>query len=179
MVAIFLAEGFELIEALTPADYLKRAGIDVSLVSLSGQRVKSSCGVEVTADMHIDDFDITRAEAVVLPGGMPGAANLATCAGVGAAVDYVLSHGKKVAAICAAPALVLGERGLLRGKRATCFPSFRNRLGCGEPVDLPVVYDEPFLTGRAAGAAGEFAIKLIEVLRGGDAAENTKRELCL
>lgn len=179
MVVIYLAEGFELIEALTPVDYLRRAGIDAKTASVAAKNVKSSCGVEVAADMAAAEVDHSAIEAIVLPGGMPGAANLASDAAVAEAIDKAVAGGRTVAAICAAPALVLGARGLLRERSATCYPSFCKELSCNQYLMQSVVYDAPFLTGRAAGAASEFSIRLIEILRGKEAAQKIMRDLCL
>lgn len=179
MVAVFLAEGFEIAEALVPVDYLRRAGIETVTVSVGERTVKSSCGVCVVADRLAGELDPAALEAVVLPGGMPGASNLSRSPAVNAAIDSALQSGAVIGAICAAPAVVLARRGLLRGKRATCYPSFREELlGC-LPADTPVVWDKPFVTAVGPGYADAFGLCLIEQLRGAEAAGRVRAGLCL
>ena len=178
MVALFLAEGFEISEAMTPLDYMRRAGIEVSTVSVSGDKyVKSSCGVSVQADMPISELDPAGLEAVVLPGGMPGATNLAKSAAVNCAVDTALRNCALVAAICASPAVVLASRGLLSGKKATCHTSFKDKID--NYTSAGTVYDPPFLTGMAAGQAGEFGLEIVRILKGDEAVRRICRGLCL
>ena len=131
------------------------------------------------ADRLAGELDPAALEAVVLPGGMPGASNLAQSPAVNAAIDSALQSGAVIGAICAAPAVVLARRGLLRGKRATCYPSFREELlGC-LPADTPVVWDKPFVTAVGPGYAGAFGLCLIEQLRGAEAAGRVRAGLCL
>ena len=180
MVLVFLAEGFEEIEALTPVDLLRRAGLDVKTAAVShggsGLAVTGSHGIPVTADAWAEDFTEESPEAVILPGGMPGAKNL----DADPAVDGILKRAAAdpdcvIGAICAAP-MVLGRRGMLRGIRATCFPGFEGELdgalviGADHPGGRAVT-DGRFVTACGMGAATEFALALVRTLKGGEAAE--------
>ena len=124
----FLANGFEEIEALAPVDIFRRGGLEVKTVSVTGSElVESSHGVTVKADLLFEDGDFTDADLLMLPGGMPGSANLNAHEGVRNALKAHYDAGKRVAAICAAP-MVLGSIGILEGKRATCSPGFQTYL---------------------------------------------------
>ena len=171
MVYVFLADGFEEAEAIVPIDLLKRAGIKVSTVGVGSTTPTGSHGITVMADVSEELFlPQDDLEAIVLPGGMPGTANLAMSETVKRAVRLASSEEITVAAICAAPS-ILAEQGMLRGRRATVFPDFKDKLG-ESYTDEPVVYDAPFLTSRAAGSAVDFALRLVEILRGADAASD-------
>ena len=122
---LFLAQGFEEIEALTVVDVLRRAGMDIKTVSVSSsEHVSGAHGIEVTADLLFDDSDYTDAEFLILPGGMPGSTNLYECEKLQQLLTSHASRGGKIAAICAAPAVVLAPLGLLKDKEATCYPGF-------------------------------------------------------
>ena len=125
-VYVFLANGFEDVEALIPVDVLRRGGVEVITVSITGdsQVVETAHNVQIVADAMIEDCDFSDADLLFLPGGMPGASNLYEHGGVRQAVLAQVKAGKKVAAICAAPAVVLAQLGVLDGKRATCYPGF-------------------------------------------------------
>ena len=182
MVLVFLAEGFEEIEALTPVDLLRRAGLDVKTAAVGhpgSLTVTGSHGIPVTADARAEDFIGASPEAVILPGGMPGAKNLDGDATVDAVLKKAAADpGCVIAAICAAP-MVLGRRGLLRGVRATCFPGFEGELdgalvvGADQPHGRAVT-DGRFVTGCGMGAATEFALALVKKLKGEDAAEKLR-----
>ena len=183
MVLVLLADGFEEIEALTPVDLLRRAGLDVKTAAVShggsGLAVTGSHGIPVTADARAEDFVGESPEAVILPGGMPGAKNLDGDATVDAVLKKAAADpGCVIAAICAAP-MVLGRRGLLRGVRATCFPGFEGELdgalvvGADNP-DGRAVTDGRFVTACGMGAATEFALALVKKLKGEDAAEKLR-----
>ena len=124
MVYVFLADGFEEIEALTPVDLLRRAGVEVKTVSIYPDRknVTGARAIEVKADITIDGVDTGMADIIVLPGGMPGTVNLLECRELMDMVDEQNRQKKRIAAICAAPARILGSKGLLKGKKATCYP---------------------------------------------------------
>jgi protein deglycase len=163
---IILAEGFEEVEALTPADYLRRAGISVTLAGVGGKEISGSHGIRVIADNRIEalgaDFD-----CVVVPGGMPGSKNIAGSAAAVALIRGALAGGKIVAAICAAPAVVLGNAaGVLEGRRYTCFPGMERECAAGEFRPERVVVDGNLITSRAAGTAGEFSIAIVEAMVG-------------
>lgn len=170
MVYIFLAEGFEEIEALTPADILRRAGVEVALAGVGGREITGAHGIRVSCD-------VTSAEAaaaaespegvqmIVLPGGMPGADNLFASDDVRRAILAAKESGAFIGAICAAP-YILGSLGLLRGRMATCYPGYEDRLEGAEVYDCDVIRDGEIITGRAMGAAVDFALELSEALCG-------------
>ncbi|MCE1197276.1 DJ-1/PfpI family protein [bacterium] len=171
---VLLAEGFEEVEALTPIDYLRRGGVEVVTLGLGGLKVRGARSVEVSADATLEGAAAAGEsfDAVVIPGGMPGARNLAESR---AARDLILRHsreGKIVAAICAAPAVVLHEAcGLLAGRRYTCFPGMERRVAGAIHSAERVVVDGKLITSRAAGTAGEFAVAILGALAGKDQAE--------
>ncbi|MCR5208177.1 MAG: DJ-1/PfpI family protein [Eubacterium sp.] len=165
MVYVFLADGFEIIEALAPVDMLTRAGVAVKTVGVTGELVKSSCGVSVAADMKIDEFDFYDVEAVVLPGGMPGTLNLEANAAVQNAIDNAVNINIPVCAICAAPS-ILGNKGLLNGKSAVCFPGFEDKLVGASVSDEYVVTDGNFITARGAGVCIDFGLEIVKKLKG-------------
>ncbi|MFP4058572.1 MAG: DJ-1 family glyoxalase III [Candidatus Brocadiia bacterium] len=162
---IVLAEGFEEIEAVTPADILRRAGVEVELVGLDATAVGGAHGVTFQADRTLADSE--DADAVVLPGGMPGAANLAGSAPLAALLEAQAGAGKLVAAICASPAVVLAGLGLLDGRRATCYPGFEERFGPSTTYATDaVVRDGNILTSRGPGTAFAFGLAIAGELAG-------------
>ena len=178
MVYILLAPGFEEIEALAPADLLRRANIETATVSITGEPVPGSHGVTVTADIALEDVDLSRADMVVLPGGGPGYKNLGKDPRVEQLVRAAVEKDLWVAAICAAPTL-LGRWGLLEGKQAVCYPGMEEGLtGAQAKMDRGVVRDGKVITGRAAGDAIDFAAELIEVLRDRAAADKVLESIC-
>lgn len=156
MLYLFLAPGFEDIEALAPADILRRCQLDVRLVSCGETlEVTSAHDITVKCDVMFDDADFTESEALILPGGWPGAKNLLEHEGLR---EVLLRHchaGRLTCAICAAP-MVLGENGLLEGRRATCYPGFEEHLHGAEVVEESVVEAGNIITGRGPGAAMAF-----------------------
>lgn len=174
MVYVFLADGFEDIEALAPIDILRRANVDVKTVGVTGIEVTSSHGVTVKADISVSDIKLDSDLAlIVLPGGMPGTLNLEASVGVQKAIDFCAANDKYIAAICAAPS-VLGHKGLLKGKKATCFPGFEKDLVGADACSDLVVKDGKIITGKGPGACIEFGLKLSEILVSADAALNIK-----
>lgn len=176
MVYLFLADGFEIIEALAPVDMLRRAKIDVTTVGVTGKTVSSSCGVAVTADITVDELNYEDAEAVILPGGMPGTLNLEANAVVQCAIDYAVENNKYVCAICAAPS-ILGHKNLLKGRRAICFPSFEEELTGALLSDEYVVTDGIFITARGAGVAVDFGLEIVKALSDEKTAENIRNTI--
>ena len=171
MIIEFLADGFEVIEALTPVDVLKRAGAEIVTVSINETRtVVSSCGVTVQADALLKDVALTDAEAVILPGGMPGASNLRANETVCTTVLNAAKNGRLVAAICAAP-YVLGELGLLEGKNAICYPGFEDKLHGASVSDKKVVRDGNIITAAGMGVALDFSLEIASYLYGKEKAE--------
>ena len=174
MVYILLAPGFEEAEALVPADLLRRAGAEVALVSLSGDLVPGSHSITVKADLTLDQIDPGRVELVMLPGGLGGVNALGADPRVEPFVRRVYDNGGYVAAICAAPTL-LGAFGLLSGKRAVCYPGMEDQMPHAQSCpSVPFVVDGRVVTGEAAGSAFPFGLKLVELLRGADAAQQVK-----
>jgi 4-methyl-5(b-hydroxyethyl)-thiazole monophosphate biosynthesis len=163
-VAVLLANGFEEIEAVTIVDVLRRAGLAVDTVGVNGANATGSHQITVACDVTLDALDASRVRALVLPGGMPGAQTLTDDARVQALVQAHAKKGRLLAAICAAP-MALGRAGVLKGKRATCFPGFESEL-TGAVVDenARVVEDGAVITSRGPGTALEFSLALVRVL---------------
>ena len=164
-VYVFLADGFEDVEALIPVDVLRRGGVDVTTVSISDfPLVTSAHGVNIEADIMFEQGDFSDADLIFLPGGMPGASNLFAHKGVCKVVVDQFAAGKKVAAICAAPGVVLGQMGILEGKKATCYPGFEQMLdGATYTADL-VTVDGNVTTAEGPAAAFPFAYELLAQL---------------
>lgn len=161
----FLADGFEEVEALAPVDVLRRGGIDVKTVSTTGtDHATSAHGVAIRADLLIEQADLSDADLLLLPGGMPGAQNLLEHSGVTDALQAHAAKGRLIGAICAAP-MVLGRLGLLRGHRATCYPGFESQLEGAEYTAQLVTRDGQFVTGEGPAASLEYAYTLLSILR--------------
>jgi 4-methyl-5(b-hydroxyethyl)-thiazole monophosphate biosynthesis len=163
-VIVFLADGFEEVEAITPIDYLRRAGIEVCTLALGREKtVTGSHGIKVLAEGSLPELvkqgktAATAWDGVLLPGGMPGAANIAASAEAGSLVTEFARGGKWVCAICASPAVVLAPLGLLTGRRFTCYPGMEKEVSGGQWSEDPVVIHENIITSRAAGTAGLWA----------------------
>ena len=163
MLAVFLAEGFEEIEALTPVDILRRAGVDVVTIGIGSQTVTGAHGIAVRADRSETDWREEELEGVILPGGMPGTRHLDESPTVQRALDYAVSHELLIAAICAAPS-ILGKRGLLRGRQAICFPGFEDTLEGATLSDDYVVEDGRYITANGMGVAIPFALAIVKRL---------------
>jgi 4-methyl-5(b-hydroxyethyl)-thiazole monophosphate biosynthesis len=173
-----LAEGFEEIEALTSIDLLRRAGVDVESVSIMGRlNVTGSRGVEVIADIVFTDADYDSCEMIVLPGGLPGANHLAEHDGLKQKLFSFANEGRGIAAICAAPNLVLAPLGILDGRKATGYPGFDDNMGKVVITEGDVVKDGNIITSRGPATAMAFALAVVEELRGGDAREALAKDL--
>ena len=171
MTYVFLADGFEEVEALTSVDVLRRAGIPVTTVSINpGREVTGAHGVTVVADSLFDDNDYSDAEWLVLPGGIPGAPNLMAHDGLRDALMAQDERGAKIAAICASPAVVLGPLGILQGRVAVCYPGLENTVEGVDWIDSMVAVDGHVVTGRGPAAATAFALAIIEQTMGADKA---------
>ena len=166
-VYVFLADGFEDVEALIPIDVLRRGGVEVVTISTTlFPQVESAHGVNIEADLQFDQVDYSDADLLMLPGGMPGASNLFEHEGVREALLNQYKAGKKIAAICASPAVVLAPLGILDGKRATCYPGFEKALaeaGSTYTADL-VTVDGNITTGEGPAAAFPYAYELLSQL---------------
>ncbi len=171
---IFLADGAEEVEALAPLDMLRRAGVDVTLAGVGKKEIVCSHGVKITADACLCDAVDGEYDMVVLPGGGVGTENLGKSAEVEALVRREYENGKIIAAICAAPS-VLGGYGLLKGKSATCYPGFEEKLTGALLSKAKVVRDGNIITSRGAGTAMEFAFELVEALIDAEAAEKIRK----
>lgn len=165
-VYIFLADGFEELEALAPLDILRRAGFEVETVSITkDMEVVGSHGLRVICDTTINLISPEIAELMILPGGMPGSENLAASEELAKILTKQNEEGKWLAAICAAP-FVLGQLNILQGKQATCYPGYEQYLQGAEFVEKPVVVSQNVITGNGAGAAVRFAFTIVAKLKG-------------
>ena len=166
MIYIFLATGFEDIEAIAPVDILRRAGLAVQTVSITGEQVVVSAhGVGIAADIMLEDADLAKAEMLVLPGGLPGSTNLDACQPLREAIVRHHEAGKAIAAICAAP-LVFGHLGLLQGCRATCYPGVSTELWGADYSTALVEADGRIITGKGPAAAFEFGYTIVDFFLG-------------
>ena len=170
MIYVFLATGFEDIESIAPVDIMRRAGLKVQTVSITGERIVASAhGVGIAADIMLPDVDFRKAEMLVLPGGLPGATNLNDHEGVRDAMLKQYNAGKKVGAICAAP-LVLGGLGILNGKRATCYPGFEDQMTGAEYTAEVFTIDGNVITGCGPAATLPYSYAILEMLGYGEQA---------
>ncbi len=169
-----LAEGFEEIEAVSIIDTLRRGGLAVVTASLHDRIVTGSHGIPVTADKILETDE--KFDGIVLPGGMPGSANLKKDPRVIKLVQEISKSGGITAAICAAP-IVLAEAGILEGKRYTCYPGYENEITGGEHISEAVIADGKVVTGKGAACAIPFALKIVEIVEGKDAAIKLKDQM--
>lgn len=168
---VFFADGFEEIEALTAVDVLRRAGMSVVTVSINSTlEVTGAHDVTVKADTKVSDVDLHDAQWLVLPGGMPGATNLANCEAVCRALKAQNDKGGGIAAICASPSVVFGPLGLLEGKKAVCYPGMEAGMEGAVVGDGQVAVDGNIITGNGPAAATAFALAIAEAAQGKDAA---------
>ena len=165
MIYVFLADGFEELEALAPVDILRRGGCEVKTVGVSGKTAVGAHNIPVVCDITVEEAVTEGLEAVILPGGMPGTLNLENSEYVQKFIDFAAEKGLYIGAICAAPS-ILGHKGLLKGKKATCFPGFEKDLEGAEFIDVPVVTDGKITTAYGAGAAFDFGFRLLGELTG-------------
>ena len=163
MVYVFLAKGFEELEALAPVDVLRRAGVEVKTVGVTGKRVSGSHSIAVNCDITIGEAVFDELEGIILPGGLPGTTNLENDKTVQQFIDYCAQNGKVIGAICAAPS-ILGHKGLLQGKNAVCYTGFEKELSGARVLDRPAVRDGNIVTGWGAGGALDFALLYLETL---------------
>lgn len=176
-VGIFLADGFEEIEGLTVVDILRRAGIDISMISINGKKkVTGAHGIALDTDEDIVQCDPDKLDMLVLPGGMPGTTNLAACEKLTEALKKADQEKRGIAAICAAPS-VLGDLEFLKGKKAVCYPGFESRLTGAEVLAVPVVTDGHITTSRGMGTAIAFALELTKRLKDEETAKQVGRSI--
>ena len=171
MVYVFLANGFEEMEALAPVDLLRRAGVEVFTVGVGSDMIVSSHNISVKTGTTVDKIVLNdELEMIVLPGGMPGTLNLEASPDVLGAVDYCADNNRYIAAICAAPSII-GHKGLLDGRYATCFPGYEKDLKGAIHSARLVAVDGKFITAKGAGCSMKFALKLVELLVSKEKAE--------
>ncbi len=171
MVYILLADGFEEVEAVTPIDALRRAGVEVSLVGVTGMTVAGSHGISVKADADIRDISPETCEAIIVPGGLRGVQNIKASDKALEAIKQAHGAGKYVCAICAGPTVLAGL-GITDGKRAVCYPGMEDEMGGATMVPgASAIVDGNVITGRSAGTAWDFAFAILSALRGEEAAK--------
>ena len=180
MIYVFLANGFEEIEALAPVDILRRAELEVKTVGVGGKTITGSHGITVTADIEEKDVTTDDMELMILPGGMPGTLNLKATPAIQTEVLRRSDESQPIAAICAAPS-ILAELGVLDGRHATANPAFIKAIASGGAIvhENPVVADEFITTSRGAGTALELGIELVRQLLGDEAADEVSRGVVL
>lgn len=171
---LFLAPGFEEIEAIATVDVLRRAGMNVTTVAVcdgSSLSVKGAHGVTVEADILVEDADFSDAEWLICPGGMPGATNLASSPAVSAALTTHFKKGGNIAAICASPAVVLEPLGILAGREATCYPGMEGLIRDAKMHDTPVVALDSLITGNGPASTLRFALAIVRASKGESVAQ--------
>jgi 4-methyl-5(b-hydroxyethyl)-thiazole monophosphate biosynthesis len=176
-VLVPIADGTEEIEAACIIDTLRRAGTDVTVASVDQLQVRASRGVKIVADVLIADCVSQTYDAIALPGGMPGAEHLRDCAPLITAIKEQKAAGRLYAAICASPAVVLKQHGLLDGVKATCYPSCRDQLDPAFTSTDRVVVDKNCITSQGPATAIDFALKLVEALFGPDKAREVGKAM--
>lgn len=170
MIYVFLAPGFEEIEALTPVDILRRAKLDVCMVGIGDDVIIGSHGIPVPCESEITQTLFDDMEMAILPGGMPGTLNLEKNEKLKAVVEYSMKSDIPIGAICAAPS-ILGHMGYLKDRKATCYTGFEDQLDCMEYTDNEVVTDGNITTSRGMGTAIPFSLRLLEILKGKESAK--------
>ncbi|MBL7157852.1 MAG: DJ-1/PfpI family protein [Candidatus Omnitrophica bacterium] len=176
-VLIVLADGFEDIEGIAPVDILDRAGVNVKVAGLSKREVISGHGVKISTDAKLDEFE-EEFDCVVFPGGSLGAENLSKSETVKNIIKKMHAEGKIIAAICASPAVVLAPTGILKGKKATCYPGMEKTFPASVKfVDEEVVVDGNIITSKGPGTAHLFGLKLAELLAGKTARDAVKTKM--
>ena len=174
MIYMFLADGFEEVEALAPLDLMRRAGLSVTTVGVGKKEICGAHGICVISDISDKDFKADSIDMIFLPGGMPGTLNLAKSRTVLCAINTAFTQNAYIAAICAAPS-ILGDMGLLQGKHATCYPGFESRLvGAIVSENESVVVDSKIITAKGMGVAIDMGLKIIELLCSKERSEELK-----
>lgn len=177
MVYVFLANGFEETEAIAPIDIMRRAGLQVCTVAVGGETVKSTHGINIVCDIKEDELSMdSDFEAIVLPGGMPGTLNLENSEKVRFFIDRAVDKNKLIGAICAAPS-ILGHKGILNGKKATCFPGFEEDLKGSDVKTDGVCRDGNIITAKGAGVALDFGFELVKYLVSDETANKIKKTM--
>ena len=176
MIYMFLADGFEEVEALAPLDILRRANADIVTVGVTGEYITGTHDIVVKADIALSDVDCENIDALILPGGLGGTNNMDDSSEVKSLVQYAADNNKLVCAICAAPS-ILGKMGLFEGKEATCYPGFENTFKGGKYIKKSVVKCDNFITSDGMGSAYKFGFEITSALAGNDVAERIKEQI--
>lgn len=176
-IAVHLAEGFEEIEAVSIIDVLRRAGFEVTVVSVTGNEIVSgSHKIRITSDVLFENLDYNQIDMLVLPGGMPGAKHLKEHIGLAEQIVDFNDNGKPIGAICAAP-IVLGNLGILKDVKATCYPGYEGELHGAVVTENDVELAGTIVTGKGAGVAIDFALKIVEMFKGKEAADELAEKM--
>ncbi len=175
MVYVLLVDGFEEIEAVTPIDILKRCGVEVMTVGVYSKNVTGSHGIKVETDILINEVDKSKMLLLMLPGG-PGYPELDASIEARSLLDYAMENDIYISAICAAPSII-GKRGFLKGRKATCFPGFEKFLEGAEYVSDKAIVDGKIITGKGAGAAAEFGFLMADILVGKQKSAEIKKAM--
>ncbi len=179
MVYVLLGTGFEELEALTPVDLMRRAGIDVLTVGVTGKIVYGGHNIGVEADITLEEMDLTQMDMIVLPGGLGGVASARASQGAMDALKFAWENDKFVAAICAGPT-VLADLHITDSKQATCYPGCEEQMGSAiMDSQAPCVRDGKLITGASAGCATAFALALIEALKGAETAKSIQKQIVI
>lgn len=179
MVYLLLGTGFEEIEALTPVDLMRRAGIEIATVGINGKIVTGSHGIAVIADLLPEEMEFSAMDMLILPGGLGGVASIRGSESAKNAIRYAHDHGKWIAAICAGPT-ILADFGITNGKKVTCYPGCENGMGNATIVEnVPFIQDGTVITATSAGCATKFALALISALKGQVAADTVAEQIVI
>ena len=174
---MLFAEGFETVEALMVVDILRRGGVEVTMASITDEEtVRSAQGIEGGMDAVLGEVDLLTYDAIILPGGMPGTLNLESNNAVQQAIDNAVNTNTPVCAICAAPS-ILGHKGILSGKQATCFPGFEQALDGAVLSSEYVVTDGNIITARGAGVSVDFGLEIVKLLKGAELADEIRKTI--
>ena len=176
MVYIFLANGFEEVEALAPLDILRRAEIDVKTVAVGSRKIVGSHGIEIVTDIHESEVTTDDMECVILPGGMPGTLNLEKSPIVTQSIRYCSENNLPICAICAAPS-ILGHMNLLKEKKAICFPGFEKELYGAVLSEDHVCVDGNIITAKGAGVALEFGLEITAMLKDREESDKIRKAI--
>lgn len=178
-VYVFFADGFEEVEAFTSVDVMRRAGMKVEMVTVTPDEiVKGAHGIPLLCDKNIANCDFYDADLVLLPGGMPGASTLEACPELRKLILNFAEKKQPIAAICAAP-MILGKLGLLKGRKATCYPGFEQYLEGAECTGALVERDGNIITGKGPGAAMDFALAVVDMMMGKEKVQELKSAMCI
>ena len=178
MVYMLLGTGFEETEAIAPLDLLRRAGVEVQTVGITGKTVYGSHNIGIVADITPDEMDLESMEMIILPGGLGGVASARASKEALNALRYGWEHDRYVAAICAGPT-VLADLGITDGRNATCFPGCESQMGKATMVNAAAVTDGKLITGTSAGCAISFGLELIAALKGADMADKIAKQIVI